>query len=636
MKLGLEKKIPASLRNEFWTSLMLAVEDEILVMRTEIEKKKVIFSTSVAEVDRLKELGDLVYELDYDFLSSIETLLTESYGIDHALVTEFIRAELTKVPFQVQNKALLLLYKSFFNFFNFSLKNKISVYLTTDTFDIFTKNTILIRDLVSDILVGLEQSFDTYGFSDDDDQTLTDSSFILGFNRPYSSFYEQNVTGNFIGRTPSVPILDSDDNFTLDGSELTILDATELDLRITTRHISLEVVADQLFRRKDADGITREYLFTADAASYLYSGIYFNKKASEVPHIGMQMTIFVDKTGFSNFLTPSLSVLGTKAVLNPSVLAEGIDDTSRISNIQFGTGAHIMPEYSDITPTYMTELDKPIYSKRPYVSEKYSNSLFMGAIAEYIGQAIGGFTFVNLDFGAGSTSFTDVSITDERISSIVPGTLKMMFIDTTEEDPLASVMKISDDGYGSLVSEYCKGKIDYLTGKLNFETSYVKKYRQTYDAVDSGDRLLAAYDKNIISGTYQLILRVPQPGGGFILNYINDDGNGTLSSTYDKFVSGSITYGVSSTVDINFSEPVSFIDSIVLYDYDFDAGLTSDHKLYLHEMYINDTVRITEAGLFVRTVANPDIDQLLAYVTFPAMEFAYNYYHLNLGIIFER
>lgn len=45
--LGMKKKLPISLRNEFWSALMDSVEDEVLLMRDEIDKKKVIFTPSV-------------------------------------------------------------------------------------------------------------------------------------------------------------------------------------------------------------------------------------------------------------------------------------------------------------------------------------------------------------------------------------------------------------------------------------------------------------------------------------------------------------------------------------------------------------------------------------------------------------
>ena len=115
-RLGM-KKLPISLRNEFWSALMDSVEDEVLLMRD--DKKKVIFTPSLSDLDRLK-VG-VVYQVDYDFLSVLERNLIDLYGIPKEMATEFLRAELLKVPFQVKNKSLFQAYKSFFNFFKFFL-----------------------------------------------------------------------------------------------------------------------------------------------------------------------------------------------------------------------------------------------------------------------------------------------------------------------------------------------------------------------------------------------------------------------------------------------------------------------------------------------------------------------------------
>lgn len=631
MDLGLRKKIPASLRNDFWLALMDSVEEEILRMREEIDKKKSVFTPSLADMERLKELGDLVYELDYGFLTVIENLLINSYNLNEEQVTEFLRTEILKIPFQVKNKALLQLYLSFFNFISFSLDNRISVYQTTTKKDIFTGNTIIIRDLVSNLLTGLEESFETYNFIDDNGTELEDASYLIGFDRPYSTFFVQNVTGNFIGKIRTVPTLDSDEEYLLDDG--LIMDTSPVELKTPTKHLSLEVVANQLFERIDSDGIARKYLFTSDSAAYLYSGFYYNKKASEVPHIGLQLTFFVDKTGFSNFFSSSLASLGSRAVINPSVLAEGIVSTSQISYIQFGVGTRDLPEYSDVSPVYPTRLVAPIYSKVPYIEERYSSDLYMGAIAEYIGQAVGSYPYPDIPLGAGTTSFSGIQL-PTGVAPIKPNTLKMAFIDITSSDPFSSMMRITDDGFGNLVSDYCSGKINYTTGIFNFDTTFEKEHRESFTG--SGVEIEKTFLDEVIPGSFNFVLRIPVEGDGHKYYYITDDGEGNLISDYDKFVSGTIVYTVTPTINLTFSESLEFEESIISYKYVYSTSLTPAHKLYLYEVYTENPIQLREAGLFVRTLTNPTVDQMLAYITFPAIEFTYNYYHVNLGIIFER
>jgi hypothetical protein len=321
------------------------------------------------------------------------------------------------------------------------------------------------------------------------------------------------------------------------------------------------MIADQTFFRYDSTGTLNSYLYTADSAAYLFSGFYYNKKASEVPHIGIQLTFFIDKTGFSNFLTSSLGELNAKAVMNPNVLAEGIVSYNQISYIQFGIGTQEIPEYSDVTPTYPTELSYPIQWKQPYPEERYESASYMGAIGEYIGQSVGGIIFSDLVLGFG---YTDLPLLASA-APLKPNTLKMAFVDFSNPDPFSTMMKITDNGYGVLESDYCTGTVDYTTGKISFETSFEKEYRETVS--NTGDTYTASFLEEIIPGSYNLVIKIPIPGDGEEIHYVTDDGAGNLVSDYDKFVSGTIAYDVTPTVSIIFTESIEQVDSIEIYNY---------------------------------------------------------------------
>ena len=641
--LGLKKKLPVSLRNEFWSALMDSVEDEILLMREDIEKKKVIFTPSVSDLDRLKELGSLVYQVDYDFLSVLERNLIDLYGIPRDVATEFLRAELLKVPFQVKNKSLFQVYKSFFNFLNFSLENRISVYQTSAYTDVFTSAPLIIRDLVPDILSGIETSFENYDFVDDLDVTLDDDARIVGFNEPYSSFYLQDVTGNFLGSINVPPTLDSTLDYVLDDLSLPVMDLSPMELKFPTKHISFEMVADQVFNRKNQGGVFQDYLFTTDIAAMLYSGIYTYRKAVEVPHIGMQITFFIDKSGYSSFLSASLDTLQAKAVLNPAVLAEGVEGINKISFIQFGMGRQEVQEYTDGMTSYPTALADPIFSRIPNQEERYASDKYMGAVGEYIGQAYGGFYVESLEFNPLHTTL-DVEVFSPPHLPVKPHTLKLMIINTEQweinkEEAYANAVRITDNGFGQLVSDSCDGTINYATGIIQLSLDYEKLFHEYFsEKINSFSKI---YAHHATPGTFQITLRIKDAEGAISFHKVNDNGAGVLVSDFDKFVSGSITSGASSQVDITFSEEVDLVDSEVRFTYPFNAfemtnPITTDHKLFLYEAYIDQLVQITEAGLFVQTTANPSEDQLLAYMTFPAAEFNLSNFHMNLGVIFER
>ena len=641
--LGMKKKLPISLRNEFWSALMDSVEDEVLLMRDEIDKKKVIFTPSVSDLDRLKELGSLVYQVDYDFLSVLERNLIDLYGIPKEMATEFLRAELLKVPFQVKNKSLFQAYKSFFNFLNFSLDSRISVYQTSANIDVFTSAPLIVRDLVPDILTGLENSFEDYDFIDDLGVALEDDARIVGYNQPYSSFYLQDTTGNFSGSINVPPTLDSDLEYILDETDLPFMDLSPMELKFPTKHISFEMIADQIFNRKNRAGVFQDYIFTADIAAMLYSGIYTYRKAVEVPHIGIQVTFFIDKTGYSNFLSASLDTLQAKAVMNPAILAEGVSGIDKISFIRFGIGTQEVQEYTDGSTSYPSELASPIFSRIPNQEERYASDKYMGALGEYIGQAYGGFYVEDLSFNPLHT-LLDVSVFNTPYLPVKPNTLKLMIIDTVQlevnkDDAYAKAVRITDNGFGKLVSDSCEGTIDYATGEMVLALDYEKLFQQRISGKINS--FSETYTLPVIGGSTQITLQVRNADGTTSIHRILDNGSGVLVSDFDKFVSGSVASGLSSDVEFTFSEEVDLVDGEVRFYHQFNAfamtnPITSNHKLFVYEAYIDQMVQITEAGLFVRTTANPAEDQLLAYMTFPAAEFNLSNFHMNLGVIFER
>lgn len=659
MKLGLEKKIPISLRNDFWIAIMKAIEDEIISMKEEIDKKKVLYTPSMVDMHRLKELGDLIYELDYNYLTVLEQSIQILYGFTPDEVFNFLKSELLKVPFQVQNKALLPVYKSFFSFIKYSFNYRISVYQTTQQYDLFSGLTLIKRDLVPSIITNIEKSFETFGFVDDNGTILSDDLYSFGFNNPYSSYYVQNVTNDFIGNVPILPTLDSEENHTLDGL-LTTLDLRPIDLKNFTKHISFEIVIDQIIKRNDPDGIVRDYLYPSDAAIYIEAQIRLYKKLVEVPHIGAQLTFFIDNTGYTNFLISKLSDLNAEAVLNPNVLAEGIFDPAQISFIKFGLGSLPLPEYTEEAPiVHPTDLALPIYTKIPLNEERYSSSEFMGTIGEYIGQAVGGFIIFDVAtyspvFGIGITSFTNLLLLDEMITPIKPNTLKMAIIefDASNQINLESIIRITDDGKGHLISDDCTGVINYSTGRFNLNTAFEKSKTEEFSF--EGTSLIQYAIEDIIPNSYNLALNVVIGTETVVENgetitkkitktyFMKDDGIGNLVPVFEAedlsllISSSTITYTGDSKISIEFISSVELLDCIATFKYQYETVLTPNHRLYLHEVYTDNLVQIREAGLFVRTAANPTVDQLLTYLTFPAIEFASNRFHLNLGIIFER
>lgn len=634
MDLGLSKKLPVALRNDFWKALMDAVQDELLLLKESMDRKKYFFTPSLADMERLKELGDLIYDLDPKLLTSIETMMLQVYGIPEFLVEDFLRAEILKTPFAVKNKALLELYKSSFNFLSFALDNKISVYQTSFSFDPFTGETVIFRDLKKNFLGDLPSYFEPYEVVDDNGTILEDSSFILGFNRPYGTFYIQDVTDNFLGQTKTSLTLDDDAGPTLDDEEKLLLDVTGLESKNPTKHISFEVVANQLFTRMGHNGNLEYLFFPAEAFSYLYSGLYYSyKKAVEVPHIGAQLTLFVDKSGLAGYLTSEQERLQCYTAINTDVLAEGVLSKGQVTYIKFGAGRQVVPTAENGAP-FPLDLEIPLNMKIPYEEERFEDDKNIAVIAEYVGQSIGGILYPPF-VGGPYPIYPDIPLPSPLIAPIRPKTLKMAFIDASDPDfknAMNNMLRITDNGSGILVSDHFQGTIDYDTGNMTIVSIFNKTVKKQIE-IDSTTFFYEHEESGaIVPESIQIIIKEDND-----YYYVADDGMGNLVSDHPKFEDGTVVYlDTYPSITANFSEVPNSKDILLTYKYPYQAPLTEDHQLYLYEVFTENPVQVTEAGLYVRTAANPTEDQMLLYATFPAFEFAYSHFHLNLGLIFEK
>jgi hypothetical protein len=543
-ELGLIKRIPSSLRNDFWTALIETVDEEISLMKEEIEKKKVLLSPSLASKEQLLDLASFIFQLEPDYLSAIETTLINLYGLSEEEVAVFLRAELLKTPFQVMNKANLSLYRSIFNLFTYSFDKEICYYKKLIGDDPVTGEARLIRDLLLPIFSNIDTFYEPYAFIDDSLIELTDEDgFSIGFNSVYSSLGKQLFTGSFIPEFSTVQTMD--DGTTLDADTTSYLDITTEDAVSPTRHIALEIVADQLINRiSPSTGLPTDYLLTGELAYYIFGNANAYRRAVEVPHVGMQLTVLLDNSGYWNTHSSdgdyTIENIKLKGAVNPAVLAEGVISTSQISSIKFGYGSQELPSYEG-GGTFPTNLQYPIASKIPYDEEVYSSTTIMGAIAEYRGKEISG-QILPIVFDGSTTEFNNVPILGLATSLATPlvkDTISLAIVNTSN---LAEGYPILDDGYGNLsctnplVTGF-SGTIDYTTGLVSINTGL----------------------------------------NPFSSNYI----------------------------------------------------------VYIYSMFSHNPVSITEAGLFVRTALNSSVEQLLAYITFPAMEFSFNLFHTNIGILFE-
>ncbi len=638
----ISKRLPSSLRNNFWISLVDSVKDEIDLMHENASEKKYVYSFREADLQQLIELGSVIYNVPIEFLELLTQSLQYSYLVPESVVEEFLREELMKTPFFIQNKGTLTLYKSLFNFYISSYTNEISVYKTTTDVNPYTGIQVILRDLKLPIFSGIEDSYTEYSFIDDEETLLEDPYSIIGYDDVYSSIFTQEMTGDFTGQREVIDTLDSGE--TLDTG--LILDTTEEQFKNPTKHISLEFVSDFLQGKIFQDPITeatywRNFTITSELLGYVFSGTELYRRAVEVPHIGLQMTILLDNSGIWDAHTTdetyTIPELQLKGVIDPDVLAEVPLEDGMF--IRFGIGEQELPSSTNGL-SFPSDVDSAIASKFVHDQEKINNDSFVGGIGEYIGQEIALIPIPSIIFDGSTTEFSDSDFfSDNFIAPVKKNTIKMAIVNTL--NPTIESYLIEDDGFGNLISEVCAGTINYGTGAFSFDTSFQKKKSST-ETFPSGTSITKSFFNDVIAGSLYMSFQYTESE---IVNYyyVKDNGDGTIETNFPYIDTGtsSITYTEAPNITLEFTEELQLTDVTTIYKwlkttYFLSDGVSKQWVVFIYDLYTQNPTIITEAGLFVRTVSNSTVDQMLAYITFAPAEISLSRFHMNLAIIVEK
>lgn len=338
----LEKKLPISHRNPFWTSLTKSVEDEIHTMKSEIDKKKTLISYRGADLDQLLDLVSAFLILPRETFEGIRDVLVDDFGFPEEYITFFLKQELYKLPFNFVNKATYVFYKSMFNVFGFSFDSQISAYyLFRQDSPLFSK--VIARDIYN-ILTGVEESIASYIFIDEEDEMLVDDYGTLGYVGSRPVLHTQQSKENFTGIEQFISLLDLGefvetavnpthkysesaggfipvppeddpthiwDGLTMDTDLLLV--PPDISPITTTKHLAFEIeLKDTVLKQQDY------MLLPFEIIQYIYASAYFYKRLVEVPHVGAQMTLVVDNSGLWD--THSDEVLLTDTQGNPFII----------------------------------------------------------------------------------------------------------------------------------------------------------------------------------------------------------------------------------------------------------------------------------------------------------------------------
>lgn len=595
-ELRLVKKIPISLRNNFWTAVIDSIDLEIQNMKAQIETKKTLYDINTMDYDRLIEISELLGVL---FDASINDSV------------DFLRREVKAIPFKIKYKSTAKLYLSFFR--ALSRIGDMYIYYFKSSSDALVRNS---RDLLLDAT--------SHTFPD-----------------PYFQYSSQDFSG-FLDDA-----LKLDQGQVLDvENEGIIWTLDTVDSLISTNHIGLEFFIDRIISKQVRNDkgvlVDKDFLITWEYMDFIMVNTNFSRRVKEVPHVGAQLTAIADESKTVNPLDDNYSIpdLELKCLITDNYA--GLESVLDLSYIEFGIGSHTnLPTKEGISGEEQpTDLDLRVARNYILFDEKYENDDFLAVTSEYRGQQINRFTLhdetgYKLDniYGIGQVDgYTNYFEGQLLFAPLQKGNIRFVFTH------LGIVREIFDDKRGYLIGDEASGTIDYNTGEytLNMDFNY-----KAEDTILVGDGIISEIEYEVtLPYPIQTTVSLNPSDTHVLLRYIInnktflaiDNGSGTF---IDLAADGHLTSG---TVDYNngvfhflFDSPITD-DSEVILTYQYRKVATPDANTDINADYYFtvQTIEITEAGLF-------DLNNnLIAYTTFPPVEFNSNKNHLNLNFLIKK
>lgn len=713
-QLNLYKKIPISHRNDFWISLMKAIEKEILTMSQEMEKKKTLLSYRDSSLENLLDLLAAFIIFPRENFETIREMLNKSYGIPDSIIEFYMRQELYKVPFNHKEKGTLQFYHTIFSTFGFSFDHQITIYRYIPG----TTNTI-IRD-IKPLLDSVSETNFEYGFIDDEETILTDDYFSLGYIGIRPILHSQQSKNNFSGYTADPQVFDYGEfvpdpsgeyrfseelgTFVFDSEngdhswsgmkmdEDVVFNTVTKSVITSTKHIGLEIEINDLVMKN-----YQPYLLPYEALQYIFASAYFYKRQVEVPHVGAQLTIVFERSGFWD--THSDEIITQNVIPLPNFeqdyiwkkgadwkIAEGKasfegapvvpppQDPSDLSLLQ---NAFVLPgmDLQDLEEGNFGEIPKgtqirfslTVDATSPYPLDPTVPILFVFTVDS--SNNFKRVLFEIRDPGHYEEDF--IWQEDEQsiinIASLTPVTLSRIEAIPFERFSIPEIRSRGAMRQG--VTEEGIIDIDYiqfgmgsqaipsrLDDDYNFPTELESPLAVVFPIGDTpganSERYeapgfigaIAQYTGQLVNGA---VLGVFEPSGS--MNF-----NGQLPPEILPYRRGTL---VLSIVDVTkpFETPLlikddglgKLISSIAgvtgtinyttgAFYLEFEEPYFLPRGVLLQQVYIESPTYVTEVGVWGRTTEDPIEPQLLAYTTFAPVELMSNAFHLNMGVILER
>jgi hypothetical protein len=582
------KRIPPAIRGTVYEAMLQAVSEELAIWREGIrEVKETFYDVDLVGVDRLTALAN---EFGVPFITTVKGDL------------DWLREEVRSIPFKIFYKGTVTLYRSFL-----SAVDRIGeVFVYTYRED----------------LGGISRSM-TLPF---------DEAFVTPPNKPFV----HKSKGDFSGTIKSWISLD--DGYSLDaGESMWRLDTSSSE--ISTNHVGVEYWIDRIIQREKLEGsqtVLEELLMTKEYLDYMSESMDFGRRTKEVPHIGSQLSVQTDLTGFFNSFDPSMGYsvpdLKLKIAARPDLLDHS-PTAYDIEYAEFGSGGHELASVNNPGVPFPADLQYRVARTPVLFRDHYSNNDYIGAEGEYLGQ-----TIQEIKILSGIQWFDGLNKNFKFTLPIVPAQKgNMVFEFVLPESEGGIVYQIKDDKRGGLLSPHGKGAIDYDTGEGTLTTDFEYNVSETITEQPEGEDDRKHFVQELAQGTQAVLTP-----GSVTLSFMTgdgvnqkmylawDDGNGHFA--HPQIASGTVDY-FSRIVDITFKSPIA--DPSIKpfkcgYSYRVNFALPKGTELWTSYYFTRQTVSITEAGFRSRD------GTLIIYATFPPIEFSSNKYHCSFLALVRR
>lgn len=576
-----EKKMAPEIKSELWRAITKALEDEILLMVKQFELKKIMYN---------------IDEMNYEQLLEISSILGVNFDANVINSIQFLREEVRAIPFKIEYK-----------------------------------DNIKSLDSFARSLGYLGQTYVYYHYS-------TSSAILRGQVNPLLLLPNHDVTKPIVQK--------SEYNFSGDRSETVKLDTGseldsfipwhlgESDSRNGTTHLGIEIFLNQIWNPKeDEENPNRkECLIPWKALDFISSNVEFARRAVVVPHIGCNTTFISNMSGVTDHIKEG-EYTHPEIKTNVCIKPEGINvitELDDISYFEFGVGSHKDLPTTSGSGTFPTELNKKIARVKPYRDEKWLSSDWLVVNGHYHGLSV---TNCLLHDSSGyKGNVVGGSGIVNGINNVFTGTLefaplKKKFVEF-EVTYLGVLYSFKDDGLGNLKSDKCNGTIDYITGDyvLNFDFEYTRRITENITTEQTTYELVLPYSgeiKNVEGENHVSILYSTDK------RYIaKDDGLGNI--TGEGIVSGTINYSTGE-LTLEFSSNLRLDSSLtIIYSYPLEITPDTNSEIRANYYCTGQILDITEAGFYNQN------EELVAYCTFPPIEFHTNRVGLNLGIAVDK